>query len=728
VKLALKFYSDWALFQVSDPHAANHVSAEYHAGGLVPGQSPATVQALKVRFDQKGHERPFQKALIVDVIDGYLNPGDRIIIRLGDRRQGGPGTRVQSFVEKGFRLRAFIDPLGSSKYAEVPGDCVLDIVPGPPAALRIVAPRLAGSGQAIPLIVRADDAWGNTCMDELLTVQLSLRGPGLPRLIPVPLAAAGWAVARPAGIALSEAGEWHIIATAPAGDGISPGQAYLTIEDGGAAQHILYGDLHVHSNDTVGTNDTAYNLAYGRDVAGLDVLGYTANDFNITRERWEAAVALIASFNAPGRFVCYPGTEWCGNSSAGGDHNVVFLRDDPPLFPTDGNGNVVRSFEWNESTKGILRRGAWPVDELYAAYAHDPEGHLLIPHVGGRRCNLDWHHPDLERLVEISSAWGQFHWLYGEALKRGYRLGASASSDEHQGRCGGGPPGTSVFGSRGGLTGIISDGFTRSEVGRSLRARRTFATTGERTFASLRCGTHGMGEVFHARPGQQLHYRLLGDAGWEEIGLFDADRACWQRNLHQESGLSQRRIRLRLGGARIKDRYRGAYWHGSISVIGAAIQDVSAFGFDHPEQACWRKDATTVGLRSVTHGDADTIELELSHLAGVRIDLHLQIGAYVKVGDPLVHSPHVHAPVIDASVSGDELLRSERLIRTVPGVELEVAIERITDSALPRECAGLIDLDQLHLPPQIEHPLFIMGRQRDQSRVWTSALFLTLER
>ena len=82
-----------------------------------------------------------------------------------------------------------------------------------------------------------------------------------------------------------------------------------SIEDGGAAQHILYGDLHVHSNDTVGTNDTAYNLAYGRDVAGLDVLGYTANDFNVTKERWDASVELIATFNTPGRFICYPGTE-----------------------------------------------------------------------------------------------------------------------------------------------------------------------------------------------------------------------------------------------------------------------------------------------------------------------------------------------------------------------------------------------------------------------------------
>jgi hypothetical protein len=165
LKLAFKFYSDWALFQTADPTGANYVSAEYHAGPLVSGQSPATVQALKVRFDQKGHERPFQKAVIVDVVDGYLNPGDRVVIRLGDRRQGGAGTRVQSFVEKNFRFRLFIDPLGSSKFAEVPGDCVINVVPGRPQALRAIAPRLIGPDAPFDAIIRVDDQWGNTCRD-----------------------------------------------------------------------------------------------------------------------------------------------------------------------------------------------------------------------------------------------------------------------------------------------------------------------------------------------------------------------------------------------------------------------------------------------------------------------------------------------------------------------------------------------------------------------------------
>src|SRR5262245_46405409 len=38
-KATMKFYSDWALFQTTNPAAANYISAEYQAGPLVTGES-----------------------------------------------------------------------------------------------------------------------------------------------------------------------------------------------------------------------------------------------------------------------------------------------------------------------------------------------------------------------------------------------------------------------------------------------------------------------------------------------------------------------------------------------------------------------------------------------------------------------------------------------------------------------------------------------------------------
>lgn len=723
LKLAFKFYSDWALFQTSEPAAADYISAEYQAGPLVPGQSAATVQHLKVRFDQKGHERPFQKAILIDIVDGYLNPGDQIIIRLGDRRYGGGGTRVQSFVEKDFAFRMFVDPLGSSKFAEVPGDILLDIVPGVPSSLVVIAPRLITPETGFSAIVRLDDAWGNTCINLPLTGVLRLtRQDGTSVEQRFGLAEQGWAITRAQDLALA-AGEWQLTATLDALP--LQGQAWVNAEEISTGLRPLYADLHVHSDDTVGTNDTLYNLSYGRDVAGLDILGYTANDFNITEARWKKAVKLINELNQAGHFVCYSGTEWCGNTCAGGDHNVVFLEDDDPQFPFDREGRLVRSFEWNEFTAGTIKPGTWPLDELYAAYAREPHKHLLIPHVGGRRCNLDWHHPELERLIEVGSAWGQFHWVYAEALERGYRLGATANSDEHQGRCGGGVPATAVFGSRGGLTGVLAEQFDRKGVAAALRARHTFATTGERSYGELRYGAAVMGDVASFSATGVLNYRLLGDAGWEAIALYDGEKKVWERDLHAEQGRSTRQFRVRLSGARIKDRYRGAYWQGHIEVSGTPINRFELTGADHPEQVVWRANHTQIGLRTDTNGDSDTITVMTGGLAHARLKLHLNIGGYVKVGDVRAPHPHVWAPEFSVEISGAELLQAGKQSYNLPGTELQVEIEAISEAALPRDVAGEIALQDLPLPEKQEHALFISARQQDQSRIWTSALFLT---
>ncbi|KIQ60820.1 hypothetical protein RL74_03310, partial [Pseudomonas fluorescens] len=282
------------------------------------------------------------------------------------------------------------------------------------------------------------------------------------------------------------------------------------------------------------------------------------------------------------------------------------------------------------------------------------------------------------------------------------------------------------FGSRGGLTGVLADGFDRASVGKALRARRTFATTGERSFASLRQGEHFMGEVFTADSTAALDYRLLGEAGWEQVDLFDGDQLIWSRNLHQELGFSTQRIRLRLGGARIKDRYRGAYWTGEIRITGAVIKGFQALGLDHPEQTVWRQDATVLAFRTDTNGDTDSIEIELSQLAGATLQIHSRIDNYIKVGDPSEPQSYVHAPTVRMEVPGEQLLALSEVVEELPGAELKVSLERVTAAPLPRELQGAIDLAGLNLERGREHSLFICARQRDQSRVWTSALFLTL--
>ena len=723
-KATFKFYSDWALFQTADPRGANYVSAEYQAGPLVEGQSPATVQSLKVRFDQKGHERPFQKAVIVDTVDGYLNAGDHIIIRLGDRRMGGPGTRVQTFVEDKFRFRCYVDPLGTSRFVAVPGDIIIDIVPAPPASLALVGPRLVRPGTPFALRVNAHDRWGNACVDTGGEVEVvATLGDREVYRRTVGLGPKWWATAEIADLP-SEAGELVVAARMVGALDVASAEHYVTVDGTSPCPRILYGDLHIHAHDTVGTNSPAYNTAYGRDIAGLDVIGYTANDFQITDANWELGVKTMDEFHEDGRLVCYPVQEWCGSSTAGGDHNVVFLHGRRPEFPYNEKGEHNRTFTWNEDMKGAaVNLGRWPIEELWLAYCHDPENHLIMPHVGGRRYIPDWHHPELERLIEITSSWGHFGWLYQDVIARGYKLGASASGDEHRGRPGGGLPGTQVFGTKGGITGIIADRLDRATIGRALRARHTFAATGERLAGLSRCGKHIQGDEFRSAGAAEIEYRFLGNTGWDEIAAYDHSGRIWHRDLQKESGYSGRRIRVRWGGARIPDRYRWAEWRGTIDVLNGTINAFAGNGFEHPEESVWRAGPTEIGFRTDTYGDADGVVIDVDNLARCRIRVAGRIDSYVKVGNPLDGNPFVHCPTFDWEVSGADLLESGSLRRDLGGTQLFLAVERMTEAALPRDVRGVLEIQPANGPHGFR-PVYFYGRQSDDAKVWTSAMFI----
>ncbi|MFZ6774396.1 hypothetical protein ACO0LB_16955 [Undibacterium sp. SXout7W] len=727
-KATFKFYSDWALFQTSDPAAANYISAEYHAGPLVQGQSPATVQSLSIRFDQKGHERPFQKAIIVDVVDGYLNAGDHIIIRLGDRRSGGAGTRVQTFVENNFRFRCYVDPLGSSRFIAVPGDVVIDMFAGEPVRWLLAGPRFARVGERLPFRFSLQDRWGNACQAGELPVGSALRllayaGERIVYDKTHALPNDGWASIGVDDLP-SAAGELRLVAELLDNSAVKPAIAYISIDDSFPVARSYYADLHVHAHDTVGTNSPAYNAAYARDIGGIDVLGYTANDFQITDENWKQGVATVEKFNQPGNFVCYPVQEWCGSSTAGGDHNVVFLGDTAPEFPYNQKGEHNRTFTWNEDMKGSsVELGRWPVEELWAAYVDDPEHHLIMPHVGGRRYIPDWHHPKLERLVEIASSWGHFGWLYQDVISRGYKIGVAASGDEHRGRPGGGPPGTQVFGVYGGLTGVLSDTLDRQSIGRALRARHTWATTGEHTAVLVNSGRYVQGDEFTQHGPAVVNYQFLGTAGWDEIAAYDHSGLIWKRNLHEELGYSDRLFRLRWGGARVPDRYRWAVWNGRISIRNATIHSFRSHGFEHGEENCWRAGPTEIGFRSDTYGDADSVEIDASNLLHAVIRVEGTIDSYVKVGDPLKRNPFVHAPDFSWEITGKQLLDEGGLRLELGGTELFLALERLTEASLPLRLEGKLEVNATNAPFG-HRPVYLTGRQRDDSKVWSSALFI----
>jgi hypothetical protein len=714
---------------------------------LVPGQTPATVQDLAVRFDQKGHERPFQKAIIIDIIDGYMNPGDQIVVRLGDRRFGARGTRAQSFVEENFCMRWYIDPVGTSRFAAIKPDLFFNIHSGPVHHLKSHSPRVVTVGTNFPIYLHAEDKWGNTATDipDLLATLLILNEADQSILSSrtVEVTSKGWTHAVFKDLSLKTEGDFTIslkIMTRDSKQIIGTVTDHISVSNSSPVPRILFADLHVHSDDTVGTNDTAYNFSYAQKIAGLDIVGYTANDFNITSAKWNSTLEIIRNINSKGEFIVFPGTEWCGNSAAGGDHNVVFLDDptiNPPEFPLDKSGNVARSFEWNEEGPAELQPGAWPLDELYATYAHSPNSHLLIPHVGGRRCNLGWHHPKLERLIEIGSTWGLFEWLLRDAMGRGWKMGVCANSDEHRGHCGGGVPGTAVFGTKGGLTGVLAPNLERSAVGKALRARRTFATTGEHLVGLLYtdAGAIQGDDVSVQEDGAYvLNYEFYGGSGFSSVEAFDASGRIFERDLWHEGGSQIKEgslnppelLRVTWGGARLYDRYREAVWDGIIEVSGAKISNTESFGGTSyvPEEKVAQIGEDKVEFQTRTSGDFDGANLSFKEsITPSSIFIKGKLGGYVKVGDALKGNPHKAQPTFTLEATWEEASQpGGKDIRIKGGVNLFVRVEVVPSIKLPIRVDGSIIVN---VRTGEERAVYFVGREWDGGKVITSPLFFS---
>src|SRR5262249_22118582 len=150
IKIVHRFASDMGRPQWSNPQAANYTAVEASNGAV-----------LDVLYDPKLNIRPWDKTLLIRVIRGFLREGDTITVRFGDRRQGSPGIRVQTFVEPTFEFRVLVDAIATCDYVELPVQPTIAIVAGPPVTWKAVLPTLRRSGERFRLGFKGEDKWGN---------------------------------------------------------------------------------------------------------------------------------------------------------------------------------------------------------------------------------------------------------------------------------------------------------------------------------------------------------------------------------------------------------------------------------------------------------------------------------------------------------------------------------------------------------------------------------------
>ena len=677
LKVAFRFASDWGRAQSDDPSALNYLT--------VTTNGPAK---LSHRYDPKGYIRPYQKCLVIDVKEWALSAGDTITIVYGDTSGGSPGTVVQTFREYSFEFRVAVDAFGTGQFVELDEHPQLEIVPATASRLVMLAPSQVVVGEPFALGVKAEDEWGNPAVEYTGTVVVVDAGgfTGLPEEHVFASGEAG--VWRADGVCCATPGRHVVQVCDEAGRMRGESNPILCVV---ARQEFrpLWGDLHGQSEETVGTNSIDDYFAFARDVAMLDFAGHQGNDFQITPEFWEEVTRCSRQYNEPGRFVVFPGYEWSATTPAGGDHNVYYLNDGEEIF---------RTSHWQIADKGDTGNDRHPINRLYEELRGRQA--LVVPHIGGRPANLQFHDPELEPVIEIYSAWGQFEWLLREALERGYRVGFVAGSDDHKGRPGASYPGSSSFGVYGGLTCVLARELTREGIWEALKARRCYATTGQRLALDVRANGHWIGEEFEVPGSVRLTVSAEGTADLEEI-VVQRGTECLYRYPEQVQR-DRGRIRIVWSGARIRGRDRIARWDGHVEMCGARITAAEAYAFDSAAEGIDEVTASRVAWRSVTSGDVDGLVLSLEASSGATLAFRSEITSFDLPLAQLDAGPHV----VEAG-----------------GEELQVKVEYLPLGMQSRSC-DFEFADEAPLPGC--HPYYVRLTQVDGARAWTSPFYIHL--
>ena len=292
----------------------------------------------------------------------------------------------------------------------------------------------------------------------------------------------------------------------------SPGFKFITVRDplsglertsnpirvtqGPVEERLFWGDLHSQTYLSDGLRSPEELYTFARDEAFLDIFALSDHSEYLTDRQWAYFTDVTNDFNDPGSFTTLVGFEWTKHDP--GHRNLYYPGDRGPIARAD------------DPVLGNL-------EELHKL-ARD-HGALLVPHHSANVVmGVTWeagHDPEVERLVEIYSIWGNserpaargnprpIRNLQGEkdgrhvqdALSLGYRMGFVGGGDIHDGR-----PGDELHTVqqkpegyrdlwRQGIMGVWARELTRPAIFQALMERRTFATTNVRTY--LRFSVNG---------------------------------------------------------------------------------------------------------------------------------------------------------------------------------------------------------------------------------------------
>ena len=700
LKIVHRFASDMGKMQFTDPKGWNYVTAEASNGAV-----------LEMRFDQKSNIRPWDKTLLIRVQRGFLREGDSILVRIGDRRQGSPGIRVQTFSEPTFEFKVLVDAFATYNYVELPGQPVVAVVAGPPVLYKAILPTARRTGQSFSFGFKGEDKWGNPSdrVAARFTLEPSMPVNGLPSVVEV---REGTHATRLDNLSVAGEGELRIAVRNERGEVVCTSNPMRIVAE--APLLPYWADLHGQSEETIGTNSARELIEFARDRAFLDAMSHQGNDFQITTPFWEQLNRLTAEYNKSGEFVIFPGYEWSGNTGLGGDRNVMFMQE---------GRQIHRSHHALVEDMSDVETDANSAADLFTALKD--EDCVVFAHIGGRYADIKVAHDGrIERSVEVHSDWGTFEWLLEDAFDQGYRVGILANSDGHKGRHGASHPGASLFGAYGGLSCLLARDLSREALFEALRRRHHYATTGCRTHLDVRVAFDNPAQLYGDDPqtgggiAGQVSAAMMGDilasgdaevtlqadvsagAPIERIEIRNRKEVLETWRPYKEADLG-RRIRIIWEGSEYRGRGRQSVWDGTAVLTGNTFGTPTPINLWNIDKTLQHPRPDSLGWSALTTGGFGGIDVLL---------------ADARAGTLLIRTTQVSADLAVADIGLEDTV-----LDTAGGIKRRMRLFRLPDTNSVRSTRLT---RRVKLREAVDNALYVCITLEDGNLIWSSPVYV----
>jgi hypothetical protein len=488
---------------------------------------------------------------------------------------------------------------------------------------------------------------------------------------------------------------------------------------------ILFGDIHNHNGHGYGVGSIERSIDVAR--THLDFFAFTGHmqwhdmqpmeggreqhwlkGFARLRETWPRVQDAIADANRDGAFNAFLGFEW--HSSEYGDQCVVFPRDHRPLHEAPdvpalrrfcvaedalmiphhlAYPSGMRGVNW-----GVFCERCTPVVEIYSEHGNSEDDRGPLPmfshSMGGRQTSN----------------------TVRAALANGLRFGFVASSDTHSGFPG-------AYGE--GLMAALCTDHTRDAIMEAIRARRTYALTGDRIEIDFSVEGAPMGSSIEAGREVEVSYAVRGRDELDVVEVIQ-DGAVVHRSFAPEATSPDAldapiQLRLEWGwgpwGALALQRI--CDWRFEIVAEGAEILRVFPCLQSGPYDEDRRhrfvlKDARQLHVTSYTsrreayrENPNQSVVLEMRTQAEATLTLRLE------------------APVAQQTTARiADLLRESYNMRTGPFPKESHQWHRI----VPRSASSLEDRCRLAVPRDRRSHIYLRLRQKNGHMAWASPVFL----